>query len=71
MAKIIETRPDKVKEEMVQVLKKLKEKTYYFKKADFEAMFDSYDVFGDKGNGQVPYPYLIQALTHINVDYSQ
>ena len=34
-------------------------------------MFDSYDVFGDKGNGQVNYGDLMQALTHINVHYSQ
>lgn len=68
---MIETRPDKVKEEMVQILKKMKEKTHYFKKADFEAMFDCYDMFGDKGNGQVAYTYLMQALTHINLHYSQ
>lgn len=34
-------------------------------------MFDSYDVFGDKGNGQVNYADLMQALTYINVHYSQ
>lgn len=34
-------------------------------------MFDCYDIFGDRGTGQVPYTYLMQALTHINVTYSQ
>jgi hypothetical protein len=34
-------------------------------------MFDSFDVFGDKGTGQVPYLYLLQALGHINVVYTQ
>ena len=71
LAKIIESRPDKVKEEMIQILKQMKDKKHYFKKIDFEAMFESYDVFGDKGNGQVPYPSLIQALTHLNIHYSQ
>lgn len=33
-------------------------------------MFDSFDIFGDKGNGQAPYIYLIQALGHIGVQYS-
>lgn len=33
-------------------------------------MFESFDVFGDKGNGMIPYLYLIQALGHINVHYT-
>lgn len=33
-------------------------------------MFDSFDIFGDKGNGQAPYIYLIQALGHINIHYT-
>lgn len=56
---------------MIAILKKMKEKTHYFKKIDFQAMFDSFDVFGDKGTGQVPYLYLLQALGHINVVYTQ
>jgi hypothetical protein len=56
---------------MISILKKMKEKQNYFVKADFEAMFDSYDIFDNKGNGQVPYIYLIQALTHINVHYNK
>lgn len=48
----------------------MKEKLHYFKKIDFEAMFDSLDAFGDKGTGQIPYQYLIQSLGHINVNYS-
>lgn len=56
---------------MIAILKKMKEKNYYFKKIDFQAMFDSFDIFGDKGNGQAPYPYLIQALGHMNVHYTQ
>lgn len=70
MAKLLETKPEKVKEEMVAILKKMKEKTHYFKRTDFEAMFDSFDIFGDKGNGQAPYIYLIQALGHINIHYT-
>lgn len=34
-------------------------------------MFDSFDIFGDKGSGQAPYIYLIQALGHMNIHYSQ
>lgn len=34
-------------------------------------MFDSLDAFLDKGNGQIPYQYLIQSLGHINVNYTQ
>ena len=34
-------------------------------------MFDSYDIFDSKGNGQIPYTYLIQALTHVNVHLSK
>lgn len=34
-------------------------------------MFDSFDAFGDKGSGLIPYQYLIQALGHINVNYTQ
>lgn len=34
-------------------------------------MFDSYDIFDSKGNGQIPYSSLIQALTHVNVHYSK
>ena len=56
---------------MIAILKKMKEKTNYFKKLDFQAMFDSFDVFGDKGSGHVPYLYLLQALGHINVHYTQ
>ena len=71
MAKLIESRSDKVKDEMICILKKMKEKKDFFKKTDFEAMFDSYDIFDNKGNGQIPYIYLIQALTHVNVHYAK
>ncbi len=56
---------------MISILKKMKQKTHYFKKADFQAMFDSFDVFGDKGTGLIPYLYLMQSLGHLNVHYTQ
>jgi hypothetical protein len=34
---------------------------------DFEAMFDNYDFFDNKGNHQVHYKNLIQALSNINI----
>lgn len=34
-------------------------------------MFDSFDVFGDKGSGQAPYMFLLQALGHLNINYTQ
>ena len=56
---------------MISLLKKMKEKNNYFKKSDFQAIFDSYDIFDNKGNGQIPYVYLMQSLTHINVHISK
>ena len=49
----------------------MKEKNNFFKKSDFEVMFDSYDAFGNKGNGQIPYTYLLQALNQLNIHISK
>lgn len=62
MGKLIETRPEKVKEGLVSILKSMKENQSYFKKSDFEHMFESYDFFESKGGNQIPYSSLIQAL---------
>jgi hypothetical protein len=35
---------------MVNILKRMKEKDTFFRKTDFENMFDAYDVFADRGN---------------------
>ena len=45
LAKLIETKPDNVKQGMAEILKQIKNKTTFFKKADFEQMFDSYNFF--------------------------
>ena len=39
LAKLIETRPEKVKEGLLAIFKSMKEKQTYFKKSDFESMF--------------------------------
>ena len=40
----------------------MKEGQNFYKKSDFEHMFDSYDFFESKGGNQIPYIYLVQAL---------
>ena len=47
----------------------MKESNHYFKKSDFEHMFDSYDFFESKGGNQIAYPFLVQALEKINIKY--
>lgn len=39
LAKLIETKPEKVKEGLAAILKTMKEKQSYFRKVDFENMF--------------------------------
>lgn len=62
LAKLIETRPEKVKEGLVGIFKSMKENQTFFKKTDFEHMFQSYDFFESKGGNQIPFTNLIQAL---------
>ncbi len=45
MAKLIETKPENVKQGMAEILKQIKNKSTFFKKTDFENMFDSYNFF--------------------------
>ena len=47
----------------------MRENQHFFKKSDFEHMFDSYDFFESKGGNQIPYTYLIQGLEKINIKY--
>lgn len=56
---------------MVSILQKMKDKQYYYRKADFEMIFDGYDVFGTHGNGQISYIFLMQALKNLNINYEQ
>jgi hypothetical protein len=71
VARLLEARPEKVKEEMIAILKKMKEGEAFFQSVDFEEMFDSFDAFGSRGNGQIPVLYLMQALRNINIWYTQ
>lgn len=56
---------------MIKILEKIKDKQYFFKKLDYENIFDGYDIFGTHGNGQISYIYLIQALENMNICYTQ
>lgn len=71
MARLIETKPENVKQGMAEILKHIKNKTTYFKKHDFEHMFDSYNFFEEKADNKIPYNYLIQALRRITVNYEK
>ena len=71
LAKLIETRPEKMKEGLIAIFKAIKDNQHYFKKSDFEHMFEAYDFFEAKGGNQVPYIYLMQGLEKINVSYDK
>lgn len=71
MAKLVETKPEKVKEGLAAILRSMKEKQPFFKKSDFESMFESYDFFSSKGGNQIPFTSLIQALEKVNVRYTR
>jgi hypothetical protein len=60
-----------VKEGLVAIFKNMKDSQNYFKKSDFEHMFDSYDFFESKGGNQIPYTYLVQALQRISINYQK
>jgi Ca2+-binding EF-hand superfamily protein len=67
----VETRPEKVKEGLAGILRSMKEKQPFFRKSDFESMFESYDFFSEKGGNQIPFTSLVQALEKINVSYTR
>lgn len=71
VARLIETRPEKVKEGLAAILRAMKDKQTFFKKSDFESMFESYDFFSSKGGNQIPFTSLVQALDRINVHYTR
>ena len=56
---------------MAEILKQIKNKSTYFKKTDFEQMFDSYNFFEEKADNKIPYNYLIQGLRRITVKYEK
>ena len=56
---------------LILIFKALKEKQHYFKKTDFEQMFEAYDFFESKGGNQIPYTYLMQALEKISISYEK
>jgi Ca2+-binding EF-hand superfamily protein len=60
-----------VKEEMIEILKKQKSKENdYFKRSDFEHIFDTFDIFDERGTREISKQYLIQALKYINIHYT-
>ena len=60
-----------MREGLISILKGMKEKQSFYKKSDFENMFESYDFFSSRGGNQIPYTSLIQALDKINIHYSK
>lgn len=71
LAKLIETRPEKVKEGLANIFRAMKEKQSFFKKTDFEDMFDSYDFFSSLGGNQIPFTSLVHALGKLNIHYTR
>jgi Ca2+-binding EF-hand superfamily protein len=60
-----------VKPGLISIFKTIKENQHYFKKSDFEHMFEAYDFFEAKGGNQIPYTYLVQALEKIGIKYEK
>jgi hypothetical protein len=61
-------RSDQLRGLMVQTLRGLKEKKAYFKREDFEGMFESHDALGE---GEVGFWLLNQGLDKLGVRYSE
>lgn len=67
---LVTRRPDDIRADLLNTLKKLKKAEKFFTKADFETMFDNYDFF-EKGGQQVHYKAIMQALDNINIRMPQ
>ena len=61
-------RPEDVKAGFLSVLKRLKSGDRFFKKFDFEDMFENYNFFEDRNRNKVHVDNLVQCLSNINLE---